>query len=285
MIRALLLAILPFSILAVLTSCGKDENSGVDLGLVSTDIHISVAQHALVLPFVALDDYAYQKLSFSLNRKGDSERNQEALSQFLHNSADPKKPVALDSLSVVVRTYGWNDGDMRQKQVCPLLTREWARSVCDNPWAAIQQALPANRFQLVDLRRLQVGNTRGTVNCRNDSKPRRPLPQKPSEAVMVCEAMVYGGDDDEFHSAVIRIDGDLGALWMVWRHGRNGETAEAMTEREGKAIVAFVQYALGNSEDFPDLHEAMCRLRRPGSVDGPHGADCGRSTLPTLSRN
>ena len=282
MIRTLLLLIFLSSLPIILASCGENKHSSIDTGLLSTDIQISVAEHALVLPFVALDDYAYQKLSFSLNRKDDGERAQKALNQFLHNSADSKKPLALDSLSVVVRTYGGDAGDIR---VCPLLTREWARSVCDNPWAAIQQALPANRFQLVDLRRLQVGNTRGTINCRDDSKPRRPLPQIPGEAVMVCEAMVYGGDHDEFHSAVIRIDGDLGALWMVWRYGQNGETAEEMAEREGKAIVAFVQYALGQNEDFFALHADMCRLRRPGSNDSPHGEDCKRATLTSLNRN
>ena len=50
MIRTILL----FSLLAVLTSCGEDVRSPVDVGLLSTDIHISVAQHPLVLPFVAL---------------------------------------------------------------------------------------------------------------------------------------------------------------------------------------------------------------------------------------
>jgi hypothetical protein len=137
----------------------------------------------------------------------------------------------------------------------------------------------------VDLSRLQVGDPRGPANCHDNGKPRRPLPQRPKEAVMVCEAPVYGGHDDKFHYAVIRIDGDLGALWTVWRHGQNGEAVEAMTEREGKAIVAFVQYALGKNEDFPELHADMCRLRRPGSVDGPHGTDCGRAALPALSRN
>ncbi|WP_446808459.1 hypothetical protein ACH50O_14310 [Methylomonas sp. 2BW1-5-20] len=274
MTRALLLS----SFAVILASCGEDNYSSIDTELLSTDIHVSVAQHALVLPFVASDDYPYQKLSFSLNRKGDSERTQEALGHFLHDSAAPNKPLELDSLSVVVKTYGWNDGDTDYKRVCPLLTREWARSVCDNPWAATQQALPANRFQLVNLRRLQVGNTRGTINCRDDGKPRLPLPQKPGEAVMVCEAMVYGGDDDQYHSAVIRIDGDLGALWMVWRYGQNGETAEEMADREGKAIFAFVQYALGQNEDFSALHADMCRLRRPGSNNSPHGADCDHST-------
>jgi hypothetical protein len=165
---------------------------------------------------------------------------------------------------------------MRQRQMCTQLTREWARSACDNPWAAIQQALPANRFRLVDLRRLKIGDPRGPVHCVDAVEQRRSLPREPGEAVMVCAALVYGGDDDEFHHAVVRIDGELGALWMVWRYGQNGESAEAMTQREGQAIVAFVQHALGKQEDFATLHRIMCDLRRPGSIDGPGDADCAR---------
>lgn len=99
---------------------------------------------------------------------------------------------------------------------------------------------------------------------------------------MVCEASNFEGNKKRFHTAVVRIDGDLGALWTVWQ---NDETAEAKTEREGKAIVAFVQNAFEESEDFPALHAIMCSLRRPGSLDSPKGADCGRAVLPSLSRN
>lgn len=269
----------------VLASCEKDERSAVNVGRLATDTHVAIAQHTLVLPFIALEDYAYRHQSFSLNRKGDSERALSAADKLLRDSADPKNPLALDALSIVVETYGWNDADMRQRQMCPLLTREWTRSVCDNPWAAIQQALPANRFRLVDLSRLQIGDSHSPAQCVVDGMPYRTLPQKPGEVVMVCKAHVYGGDDDEFHHAVVRINGNLGALWTVWRHGQNGETAEDMAEREGKAIVAFVQYGLGSSEDFPALHATMCDLRRPGSVDNPHGADCTNTELPAPTRN
>jgi hypothetical protein len=265
---------------SVLASCGKSERSAVDVKKLSTDVHVVIAQHSLVLPFIALEDYAYRKQSFSLDRKGDSERAQGAANTLVRDGADPEHPLAFDSLSIAVRTYGWNDFDTSQIRLCPLLTREWARSVCDNPWAAIQQALPGDRFRLVDLRHLQIDDPRGPAQCIDNGKPRRPLPQIPREAVMVCEKLVYGGDPDEFHNAVIRIDGDLGALWTVWRNGQNGETAEAMTKRQGKAIFAFVQYALGKSEDFPALHATMCRLRRPGSVDSPHGADCANEAAP-----
>jgi len=279
MIRAVFLSIL---LLVVLSSCGENVGSSVDVKLLSTDIHISVAQHPLVLPFIALDDYADRKQSFSLNRNGDHESAKVALNQFLHDSANPQKPLVLDSLSVALRTYGWNDADMSQSQVCPLLTREWARSICDNPWAAIHQALPRNGFRLMDLGRLRVGDPRGPANCRDDGNPRRPLPQKVGDALIVCAAMVYGGHDDQYHQAVVRIDGDLGALWTVSRYGQNGETVQAMTEREGKAIVAFVQYALGQSESFSALHADVCRLRRPGSLDHPHGADCERVAQPRV---
>lgn len=276
MIRTLLRAIVLSAVSTALGACGNGERSGAasDAKVLSTDVHVSVAQHALVLPFVALDDYAHRKKSFSLDQRGDRKRAESASDKFLRDSADPKNPLPLNSLSVVVRTYGWSDADMGRRRACSLLTREWARSTCDNPWAAVQQALPVNRFRLVDLSRLRVGDPRGFARCRDDGKPPRPLPRGVGEAVMVCTAMVYGGREDQFHYAVVRIDGNLGALWTVWRYGKNGETAEAMTEREGKAIAAFVRYAIAEAEDWQALHAAMCRLRRPGAVDGPKGADC-----------
>ena len=280
MIRALLLS----SLLAVLTSCEnpESERSAVDVVRLSTDVHVEIAQHSLVLPFIALEDYAYRHQSFSFDRAGDSERALGAANKLLQDTADPKRPLAFDGLSVVVRTYGSTEFVSSLNKVCPLLTREWARSVCDNPWAAIQQALPGNRFRLVDLRRLEMDDSRFPGQCFDNGKPRQPLPQHPGEAVMVCEASDFEGNKKRFHTAVVRIDGDLGALWTVWQ---NEETAEAKSEREGKAIVAFVQNALGESEDFPALHSTMCRLRRPGSIDSPKGADCERAALPSLSRN
>jgi len=273
MIRFLFLSVL----LPILASCTEElpqERPPADIKLLATDVHISVAQHPLVLPFVAMDDYAYRKQSFSLDRKRDAENARSTLKQFLSDSADAEKPLELDGVSIAIRTFGWNDGVAGQNLLCPLLNREWARSICDNPWASIQQSLPANRFRLVDLSRLQIDDPRGPAQCRDDGTPPSPLPERPADVSVVCTAMVYGGRDDQFHRAVVRIDGDLGALWMVWQYGKDDETAEAMAEREGKAIVALVQYALGARENFLQLHADTCRLRRPDSADHPHRADC-----------
>ncbi|MFN9708276.1 MAG: hypothetical protein ACK53K_07180 [Burkholderiales bacterium] len=266
--QALFRSILLSCFSTVLASCGKEPPN---VELLATDIHVSVAQHNLVLPLIALEDHAkiviYQKQSFLLQRHSP-----------LDKSSSSHVPLVLDSVSLVVRTYGWNDFDMHQRQVCSMLTRKWAQSVCDNPWAAIQQALPRDRFRLIDL-----SVFKGSANCRQNDRSHPPLPQQAGQAAIVCTAMVYGSSDDEFYSAVVRISGELGAVWTVWRDEEYGETAEGMTKREGKAIAAFVKYSLGKNEDFQNLHLAMCQLRRPGSIDGPNGPDCGRIAQPIIS--
>ncbi|MBB6564228.1 hypothetical protein HNP48_006955 [Acidovorax soli] len=270
---------------AALATCTQDGDAprpdkartSVDTRLLATDIHVSIAQRPLVLPFVALPEHVGRGMSFSLDRQGDRRRAADARQQFLRDAADPGQPLPLDSLSVVVDAYGWDHSAPGQPPLCALLTREWARAVCDNPWAATRQALPYNRLRLLDLSRLRTTGPGRQAECREGTPPPRALPTEPGQAVLLCNAMVYGGRQDQHHHAVLRIDGDLGALWTVWHYGQNGETAEAMAQREGQAIAHFVQYALGPREDFAALQARMCRLRRPDSADHPHGADCSRA--------
>jgi hypothetical protein len=234
----------------------------------STDVHVAIAEHPLVLPFVALEDYAYRHQSFTLDPEGDRERAIDAVDALLRDSADPLHPLTLDQLSILVRTYGWNDFEEGARAICPLLKREWARSVCDDPWAAVQQALPSDSFRLIDLGRLNIADPHSPANCVHREGQRQHLPQAIGEAAILCEAMVFGGSDH--YRAVVRIDGDLGALWYMSGKIQNGESMDARLEREGQAILAFVQNALGPVENFSTLHAVLCRLRRPNSSDHPN---------------
>lgn len=237
-------------------------------------MHVTISGHGLTLPFAALEDHAYRGMSFSLDRNGDRERAREAADKLLEEGGNPDHPLPFHALSLVVRTYGWNDANMRQQEMCPLLTRDWARSVCDNPWSAIQHALPEDRFKLIDMNRLSKEGASAIFNCVSGSNPLRSVPAIMDKPAIICKAVVHPVSGNEFHQAMVRIDGDLGALWTVWGHGQNGEPSAVMAEREGKAVASFVRNALGANENFPKLHEDMCRLRRPGSVDGPKSADC-----------
>ena len=260
-----------------LGACGKPKRPDVpDIKRLSTDVHVMLADHQLVLPFIALDDYAHRSPSFSLDPKGDRERAATRANDVLRDAADPDHPLTMTELSVTVQTYGWDDFDTRQRQMCPLLTRAWARSVCDNPWAAIQQALPSDRFRLMDLRGLDMNDQWKTVDCLEKRDWSQALPQNSGETAFVCEALVFGAKKP-FYWVAVRIDGDLGAFWIVSSQERQGESAEMRVRREGEAIAAFVHDALGANENFADLHAAMCRLRRPGSDDAPSGPDCQKS--------
>jgi hypothetical protein len=259
---------------AFLASCGDGPKPAPPLQLLASDLHVVIAGTVLTLPFAALEDHAYRRTSFSLGQPEHRNRVQEAVDSFVDSTRDSDNPLMLRDLSIVVRTYGWNDADMRQREMCPLLNRAWAQSVCDNPWAAVQQALPANYFQLVDLRQLSKEGADRLLNCVEGSQPLLSVPKTSYETALVCRAEVYPTSGSAFHKAVVRLDGDLGAVWTVWGYGQNGESAEAMAHREGIAIASFVRNGIGSVENFPALHQDMCGLRRPGSVDSPKGADC-----------
>ena len=248
-------------IAALLASCHKERHQPVDMQTLATDIHVEVAKTKLVLPFVALDDHASHAQSFSLDRKSDRARAAERREEFLMSTRDSANPLILDHVSINVRQYGASDFNPNRKRLCALLSRQCSQSVCDDPRDAMRAALPPNRFTIVDLTLFPVESPRGILNCLEGSKPSA-LPGATGQAVILCPALVFGGDPDEFHTAVVRIHGDLGAIWMVWR-GSDGETAEAMAIRQGKAISLFVSAALGENEDFTELQRGMCALRRP----------------------
>lgn len=56
------------------SACEKREPPPPNFKLLAADIHVSIAQHHLVLPFAALEDYRRNQQSFSLNGKSDAER-------------------------------------------------------------------------------------------------------------------------------------------------------------------------------------------------------------------
>ncbi|HEX7710974.1 MAG TPA: hypothetical protein VF418_08525 [Sphingomonadaceae bacterium] len=258
-------------IAAVLVGCtllGSCNQHHMDVDLLASDVHISIGGKPISLPFVAIDDFAYH-LSYSLDRAGDRKRELAKRNAFLRATKDSNHPLPIDKISIVVRTYGWNDIEPRPAhQICPKLTRQWSRSVCENPWAALQQALPRNRITLIDLRNLDGFWKTTGQNCSRSIDENGPPILKIGARPVLCKA----AGSNRSYKAVIRIDGDLGAMWTV--SDAPQETAEKMATREGKAIAAFASYGVGTAENFSVLHQRACSLRRPGSQDGPEGSEC-----------
>ena len=259
----------------VLAACDQGKPKYLkNYTLLAADIHVSVARHHMVLPFIALGDYR-RKQSFSLNRTSDKSNHADALGKLVSDSSDSEKPKSFDRLSLKFDPYGWDDNDMQQGQICSMLTQKWAQAACDNPWSVVLQSLPG-RIELVDLERLRLDPPEPRIpRCAKNSLFRRALPASAGEAIMICELEIFGGKPATHYVAVVRIKGELGAAWSVSRGSQSGESAEAMTVRQGEAIVAFVQYGLGPHEDFARLYDILCKLRAAGSRLGVHHLDCG----------
>jgi len=257
-----------------LIGCQRDAPKQ-DVMLIASDMHVIIAGKPLTLPLVAMQDYAYRPKSFSLARIADRKKATGRSAAFIRAAGNVRSAPRLDSLTVVVRTYGWDDSDPEAHGICPRLTSQWSKSVCENPWAALQQALPRDPFKIVDLETLKSSDRGRLLNCADWSKREIPLPVlKLDMPTVVCKAEVLGSGETKFFTAAIRINGDVGAIWTVWQGGNSREVPEVIAKREGQAIAAFVRDAIGPEESFGALHALACSLRRPNSADGPEGPDC-----------
>lgn len=257
----------------LLTSCEeKKKRVELDIAQLTLDTHIIIGGERINLPFVALNDYAYRKMSFSLNHERDNEHAQSRAKAISKQVASWETAPTLESISVRLRTYGWSDTASNAEEICPRLSRQWAKAICNNPWAAIQQAVPKT-FHLVNLRKLesQSISMRNARNCSSDFAKNIRDKINEAQAIIFCRAHVYPMDGPtKFYTAAIRINNHLGALWRIWE-GSSHDT-EAKTEMlhgTGKAIKAFGDYAIGESEDFDSLQATLCKLRKPVSKEHP----------------
>lgn len=240
--------------------------SDAEIATLASAAHVVVGSVPLVLPFVAMPDQVSPGMFFSLDRDQAVKQWRDARDAFRLAASEPGSAPVLDRVAVQVETYGWDDSNWAQREkLCPLLTREWARTVCDDPWAALQQSLPRDRFYLVDDRRLETFAHHTTVGQESMKDQLDRLAATKDHAVLVCDRVRSHGR--RFCTSMIQIEDHLAVVWSVWDSEK--EQAEQMAEREGRALQAFVRYGLAPVEDFPSLLEVICQTQRPGS--GPSG--------------
>ncbi len=254
-----------------LASLSRVGQTQLDINLLASDAYFSIGDQSIVAPMVALEAFTRRRTVFTLDPKGDTERARAALQDFRTKSATRNTAPALKHMWIIVDTYGWNTS----LSLCQQLERRWAKSVCDNPWSAIRQALPHNRFALIDLQSLDSSDFRNLRNCLHSRSEAKKLILVPERPVVICQADVGGSGRTRFFTAVVSIEGNLGALWTVWDNDNQSESATTMVDREGAAIIALVRHGLGPQENFSTLQSEMCQLRRPGSEAHPNlGSSC-----------
>jgi hypothetical protein len=241
------------------------------IDLLASDAHVIIGDTSIVLPLVALPEYAGHGQSFSLNQRRDFEAAGERLRSFSASASNPATAPTLDKIEVNIRAYGWNDFDTSFRRICPRLKRRWSKAVCNDPWAPLRQSMPENRFYLVDARKFDAFDNHLTVGGDRVGDQLRTMRLGIGEVSTVCDKVVP--HETRFCTAAVRISRNFGAVWTVWDGSDGRETHQEQAKRESRAIKAFVSYAIGPSEDDARLLSTSCASRRPGSSPGPNRAD------------
>lgn len=241
------------------------------LDFLSSDAHVVVGGRSLVLPVVALPEFSSMGQVFTLNRAKAARSFQERQDAFQKKASDPLTAPELDGLRVYIGAYGWNiseNRDVREFSIpefCERLSRGWAQSVCDNPWAPLQQALP-EEFYLAGRRSLDVFDRYWTVGKERWSDQLRAMPQIGAVAETACDQ--ENESRPQFCTAAIQVAGDLIAVWTVT--DSEHETSSQRAKRQGKAIAAFVQHGLGDEEDYQGLRKMACDAVQPDHSKSPN---------------
>ncbi|EJJ28761.1 hypothetical protein [Rhizobium sp. CF142] len=257
---------------AVLAACSPPSpkrHSDAEVAFLASDAYLVVGDVPLIVPFVALTGLA-EKPSFSLDRKGDRQAAEERLEAFRKTAGSPETAPVIDKLEITVRPYGWDDSDAPFRRICLHLSRQWSRSVCNDPSAPLQRAMPKNTFFLADDRKLNTfrNYSIGSGETVSDHLDRMPL--KPMETSVVCDA--EASSETTLCTAATPIRQHLIAVWRVW--GSSAEATSRQAEREGVAITAFVLHALGPAENFPALTSVACGLTKPVPSSETRGDAC-----------
>ena len=265
---------------AVLAACSPSPQRH-SIEFLASDAHVVVGGVPLIVPFVALTGLIANKPSFSLNKQKDRQAAKERLEAFRKAASSQETAPSVDRLEITMSTFGSTGVDSSRNGICALLSRQWSKSVCDDPWAPLQQAIPhdLNEFYLVDDRKLDVFQNHLTVGRERVSDQLNKMRLRVGEASVVCDA--EGPASTRFCTAAISIKQHLAVVWTVW--DGSAETHFRQAEREGKAITAFVINALGPSENFPALLSAACALKNPSAPTGFHKNPCSEfATKPGL---
>jgi hypothetical protein len=243
-----------------------------DITFLASDAHVVVGDVPLIVPFVALSGYVSQGPSFSLNRGNDRKQSKDRLAAFRKAASKVETAPLVEKLEIRLRTFGWDDFDRTLGRICTKLNREWSKSICDDPWAPIQQAMPHdnNKFYLADGRNLAVFDNHNTVGDERVSDQLKAMKMITGEPSVVCDKL--SSSKTQFCTAAVLIKQHLTAVWTVWNS--NAETPAKRAAREGKAITALLLNGLGATENFPALLAVACKMKDPEASEGVHRSPC-----------
>jgi hypothetical protein len=276
--RAIILTLLAGAALAVFAFLYQKKQSSDDhIKFLASDAHVVVGDVPLIVPFVALTGYISEGPSFSLNRENDRKQAKDRLAAFRKAASSAGTAPLVEKLQFGLSAFGFDDPEAMPGRICAQLSRDWSKSVCMDPWAPLQQAMPYdhNKVYFADNRNLAVFDNHNTVGDERVSDQLKAMKMITGEPSVVCDKL--SSSKTQFCTAAVLIKQHLTAVWTVWNS--NAETPAKRAAREGKAITALVLNGLGATENYPALLAVACKMKDPEAAEGVHQSPCENASV------
>lgn len=217
----------------LLASCScSEEIPDIDPVSMAQDVRVEIGNQSFILPRVALHR------PWSNSESGYLET------------------PPFDGFSVRIGVYGSTGELLKSRGICPLLTRQWSRSICKSPYTPLYRALP-REIALLKPEALSVYRHTGLAGA---SQTKYDVVSKirfdRDRADRACSDPDPNGH--RFCSAGIGLENGLIALWEA------GDNLDDDT-RVGQMVQSFVKNAIGPKEDFEALEREAVILRNPRS--------------------
>lgn len=218
----------------------SEKTADIDPVSMAQDVRVEIGDQSFILPRVAI------RRSWRGGKQGYVET------------------PPFDGFEVSINVYG-STGELSQsRQICPLLTRRWSRSICESAYTPLYQSLPRH-FALLRPEALSVyrhTHFAGIDQTKYDVVSK--IHFKQERASRSCSTPDPSGH--RFCSAGVGLKNGLIAVWDA---GENpGDDA-----RIAQIVQNFVEKAIGPTESFETLEREAVRLRDPRAscfVDQPY---------------
>jgi hypothetical protein len=226
--------------LATLCVTGCSERRP-DVKFLASDLQFKVGDEHIVVPAVALRGPDH---SFDLSGRKPERSLKETLKS---EAGDPKNPMKMDKLDLIVREYQFTGEWAASIAICPLLKRNWSRALCLGQHRGLLRRLP-QKFDLLDRVKLHLRN-HVTVGKEREYDQLKNLVIEPGVTRMRCDRA------SPFCTALVEVLPTVLAVWTVSGNPDTGELPEQAAPMQGAAIAQFVRRGLGPAED-PTLVDA-----------------------------
>jgi hypothetical protein len=230
----ILLGSFALSLIVAVILLWPDRPPPPDLHFLATNLYYKVAGYEFEVPEAALD--APQKV-FTL--KGDRRDEKVDLKSL---AGDPSHPLQSVGMGLSMKGLFWGVDEIYFAKSCPLLSRHWTRSLCEAAGRRGAFARLPESFTLIEPAEIDYFKRLGTVGGETVYDQIKTLISNADEARIGCDKK------DEYCSAVQEVKPGLLAVWIVWPDKKTGQSALDVARIQGKALVAFVDRAIGKVE-------------------------------------